>query len=148
ESSSWRVFVQTKSVNGVYSALAPVAARLRFCPDGAAPPLPGDAVRVEERQVAGIEWVTFPFRLNLLPPRDSTGSTGLAMVPMPKLGSGLGDNLANLEFIRHPQGRRCLHFRWSRAPTERTPRDPKSASVPPDLVAAYELYEFDADAHI
>jgi hypothetical protein len=150
EQSSWRVFIQTKSVNGVYSALAPVATRLRFCPQGSAPPLPGDlARRVEERQVAAIEWFAFPFRLNLLPPRDCTGSTGFAMVPMPQLGKTLQSDLTqSLEFVRHPQGRRCLHFHWNRGPTDHTPGAPQAAAVPPDLVAAYELYEFDADAHI
>jgi hypothetical protein len=241
--------VQTKSVNGVYSALAPVATKLRFCPDSAAPPLPGDtAHRVEERQVAAIEWFAFPFHLGLLPPRDTTGSTGFAMVPMPKHptrlqdaatanGNGtamtltdstvvleitapvrmsggttinfeasndgstyapiqgtnvdtgangtttttpgdwrfdvtnlksirarisaysagtitvvglvqLDDQLANLEYVRHPDGKRCLHFRWNRGPTAPPPGLPASAIAPPDLIAAYELYEFDADAHI
>jgi hypothetical protein len=149
EASSWRVFVQTKSVNGVYSALAPVATKLRFCPQGVRPPVPGDLLRrVEERQVASIEWFSLPFRLDLLPPRDCTGTTGFAMVPMPMLGKTFDNGLGHLEFVRHPQGRRCLHMTWNRGPTLHAPGASRAVNVPPDLIAGYEIYEFDADAHI
>jgi hypothetical protein len=176
---AWRVFVQAVSplrgshgtqVEGVPSALAAVAVRLRFltapepAPSGqaAAAPVPALAetpatfsiTPFEERKVGLLEWLPDPVRFNLLPPEDQTSRDGFALVPMPilsatnnpsagwryPLDTPVTDALPGLRFEAHPERFRAIQMTWNQGPSGQFDH-------PIELHAKYQLFEFDADAN-
>lgn len=141
---AWRVFVQAKSASGVYSALIPVDLRLRFHANDL---VPLQQSAPEERRPGALEWLPLPVTSAMLPPRDQLGKGGFARVPMPPKDSikeldanGLG------RFELHPARRRCLQMVWNQIGTPEAPVAPVPAKYPREFHAAFDLYEFDADA--
>lgn len=147
---SWRVFMQTVSVNGVPSALAPVQLLLRVeaeqadVVDAQTPP-----EEREERRPAELEWLPFPIRFAMLPPEDERATRGTAHVPMPAADGAAqrfvfpgepAEVLGSIRYEPHPVGTRCVRFRWNQGPSD-TPE------YPLDLNAGYQLLELDIDAH-
>jgi hypothetical protein len=108
---AWRVFVQAVTprrgssgeTDGVPSALAAVAVRLRFERAAPAPPVAKPSAAAakpaalsasecdfvigpfEERKVGVLEWLPDPIRFNVLPPEDQACRDGFLLVPMPVL---------------------------------------------------------------
>ncbi len=166
---SWRVFAQAVtrprgvSGEGVPSALAAVAVRLRFVPKiptvttVTALPAPVSTAGThlilpfEERKVGLLEWLPDPIRFNLLPPEDETSLAGFAQVPMPlldekktaqwiyPLSTPLGASPPGLRFELHPERFRSLQMTWNQGPSG-------LPNYPIELHAKYQLFEFDADA--
>ncbi|WNG48138.1 hypothetical protein F0U60_31355 [Archangium minus] len=154
---SWRLFLQTVSVNRVPSALAPVQLLLRVerSSETYSGPVP-DTERREERRPAELEWLPFPTRLPLLPPEDQRATVGDAHFPMPTpAGADAGADwgrfssvlegldrgeLGGVTHQLHPGNLRCIRFRWNQGPSG-------AAEHPLDLYAGYRLLELDADAH-
>lgn len=136
---AWKLFIQTESVNGVFSALAPVQVLLKFKSQGS-------GEEVEERQPAELEWLPKPLSLPLLPPEDQRAMVGNAHVPMPEPskyrleGNILEGNIDSLSYQPHPAGIRCIRFRWNQGPS-------RVKSYPLALTASYDLLELDIDAH-
>ncbi|HHP7243135.1 MAG TPA: hypothetical protein ACFE0H_00470, partial [Elainellaceae cyanobacterium] len=136
---SWRVFIQTISVNGVPSALAPVQLILHF--ESFQSVGTGD---IEERQPAQLEWVPHPIKFPMLPPEDERAIAGVTHVPMPTLEDGqapqfTGD-LDAVHYDRHPANLRLVRFRWNQGPSDQP-------NYPISLNAGYTLLELDVDAH-
>lgn len=138
---AWRVFLQTESAGGVFSALTPVKIVLRFKPQtpqslAEIPPL--------ERQPPLLEWIARPLAWQMLAPEDEKADVDFAAFPMPKRAENNGaidGNLADLlEFETHPDRLRAIRLRWNQSPSER--RD-----YPTNLQAGYQIFEFDLDAH-
>lgn len=143
---AWRVFFQTISLNGVPSALAPVKLRLQITPDAtvAVDTLVPLEERREERRPAELEWLPQPMRFPILPPEDELATVGALHVPMPSPGDGASamvfdPALANLRHRVHPEGLRCVRFRWNQGPSG-------EAGYPLDLNAGYRILELDVDA--
>jgi hypothetical protein len=144
EPAAWRVFVQTKSAAGVYSALAPVNLRLRFATQE--DPLSPIETAPEERRPSAVEWLPEVVQMDMLPPRDVTGQTGFAKAPMPALAP-LGHAEWTLgAFQLHPQRRRCLKMAWNQAGSPGAKVAPIPAAYPREYHAGYDLFEYDADA--
>lgn len=157
----WDVYVQTRSVNGVYSALTPVSVRLRFfrsdevpVEQPGEPDQPVSAARsgTEERRPGLLEWLPRPVSLNLLPPRDIASDVGFALIPMPTLDAVEGPLPANggwtgkVDFQAPPDRRRAIEFHWNQGPS--LVKEATETRYPIELHAGYELYEFDTDAHL
>lgn len=141
---SWRVYVQTQSTSGVYSALVPISIRIRFL--GVDEDDDVIAAAQEERRPLALEWLPNPVTANLLPADDLAGEVGFALVPMPpddpQGDTGLSEEQTTAGFWPHPGRRRVLKFRWNQAPST-------SGDHPPLAInAGFELYEFDADANV
>ncbi|GAB4515279.1 MAG: hypothetical protein OHK0046_18520 [Anaerolineae bacterium] len=143
---AWHAFIQTVSVNGVPSALAPVELLLRVEPDTntrkEADGIDDDLLPREDRRPAELEWLAAPLQLPLLPPEDQRAQTGLAHFPRARRGSSYrlsADPLAEVQHQPHPAGVRCVRFRWNQGASHRP-------DYPLDLNAGYELYQLDADA--
>ncbi|MGP1373852.1 MAG: hypothetical protein ACTS3T_13570 [Almyronema sp.] len=146
---SWKIYFQTVSLNQVPSALAPVQLLLRF--NSAAT---DQSDQVEERRPAELEWLPQPLRLPLLPPEDQRAIVGTAHFPMPTAQlSAQGIETAGLKFAfdgtpdslklayrQHPQGIRCIRFRWNQGPSQ-------PLTYPLALTASYDLLALDIDAH-
>ncbi|MBE9110101.1 hypothetical protein IQ273_11840, partial [Nodosilinea sp. LEGE 07298] len=132
---AWQVFLQTESVNGVPSALAPVKLLLLFKTS-----VSGDSL--EERQPAQLEWLPKPLRLPMLPPEDSRIVAGVAHVPMPGLGTAalFSGSLNDVTYRPHPAQLRLLRLRWNQGPSHQP-------QYPLNLNASYTLLELDVDAH-
>lgn len=132
---AWQVFLQTESVNGVPSALAPVKLLLQFKTSGS-----GD--NLEERQPAQLEWLPRPLRLPMLPPEDSRIVAGIAHVPMPGLKEDalFSGSLDGVTYRPHPAQLRLLRLRWNQGPSHQP-------QYPLNLNASYTLLELDVDAH-
>jgi hypothetical protein len=140
---AWRVFFQTVSPGGVRSALAPVQLLLRVEPDANVKFTDGKRDRREERRLAELEWLPYPTRLPLLPPEDLLAISGQAHFPMPDLSRGnlqFDGTLNGISYQTHPTGIRCLRFRWNQGASH-------NANYPLDLIASYQLYQLDIDAH-
>jgi len=140
----WRVFVQTKSATGVYSALVPVTLRLRFTTSEqlTSPNLPTP----EERRTSTLEWLPNPVAMDMLPPRDMMGQPGFALVPMPPTQPiGVAADLGH--FTLHPSRRRCQKIVWNQMGTAGAVL-PTPIAAPREFHAGYELFEFDVDAHL
>lgn len=143
---AWRIYIQTESVNGVPSPLAPVALRLRMDPKSVVVAPGADEEtgppRREVRRPAELEWLPRPTRLRVLPPEDLRGEPGTAHFPMPikesdlKFKPAIGDAV---EFHEHPTGIRAISFRWNQAPSGQP-------GYPVDLNAGFHLLELDIDA--
>jgi hypothetical protein len=130
---AWRVYFQTISGHSVPSALAPIQLTLRLETFSAG------EVGVEERNPAELEWLPPPTPLPFLPPEDERGITGVAHFPMPCVDKFLfGGNLVNISFQPHPDGLRCIRFRWNPGPSGQI-------NYPLDLHAGYHLLELDID---
>jgi len=142
---SWRVFFQTQSDNGVFSALAPVQLVLRF-KSKTKNDRDEEIENTEEKQPAELEWLPYPMQLPILSPEDLKGQSGEAHVPVPVLSSALPESfrfdptLSNIKFKPHPNTIRCIRFRWNRGNSAQ----PK---YPLDLIARYHLLQLDIDAH-
>ena len=140
---AWKVFFQTVSPGGVRSALAPVQLLLRVEPDANVKFTDGKRDRREERRLAELEWLPYPTRLPLLPPEDLLAISGQAHFPMPDLSQGnlqFDGTLNGISYQTHPTGIRCLRFRWNQGASH-------NANYPLDLIASYQLYQLDIDAH-
>jgi hypothetical protein len=139
EPLSYRAYLQTESVNGVPSALAPVQILLRLEPAG------GEGERREERRPGELEWLPRPVSLPYLPAEDQLATPGIVHVPMPRSSASdeelrFGGDLRGVEFAPHPGGKRCIRFRWNRGPSS-------AADYPLALGAGFQILELDADAH-
>lgn len=140
---AWTLFLQTESANGVRSSLAPVQILLVFSRGN-------DNPQTEERQPAELEWLPRPLTLPWLPPEDQRATVDFAHVPMPCAKSENGEiNVSRFQFNGstdflkyqvHPNGLRCVRFRWNPGPSRGT-------SYPLALTASYDLLELDIDAH-
>ncbi|MFM7427611.1 MAG: hypothetical protein ACKO7W_21870, partial [Elainella sp.] len=139
---AWTLFIQTESVNGVLSALAPVQVLLKFEQRSSSQPesrQPQAAPQLEERQPAELEWLPKPLALALLPPEDQRATVGETHVPMPT-GYRFQGSADSLSYQVHPAGLRCIRFRWNRGPSQ-------GQRYPLALTASYDLLELDIDAH-
>jgi hypothetical protein len=131
---AWTVFIQTESVNGVPSALAPVGILLQAQPiENAA------ADKFEERRPAHLEWLPRPIALPFLPPEDQRATVGRAHFPMPLVQPGYAD-LQAIGYRRHPAGTRCIRLRWNQGASQ-------LPEYPLHLNAGYHLLQLDIDAH-
>lgn len=138
---SWRAFLQTESLNGVPSALAPVQLLIEAAP--ATAPAPGEdpEQRREQRRPAELEWLARPQRQTVLPPEDGRATPGPAHVPMPgREHARFTGALDGIAYAAHPAGLRCVRLRWNQGPSA----DP---AYPLDLCAGFEVLELDVDAH-
>lgn len=132
---AWRVFFQTISVNNVPSALAPVGIALIALTPGVS-----EAIAVEERRPAELEWLAQPIKFPLLPPEDQRAIPGMAHFPMPiSAEERLGESFANIHYTEHPLELRCVRFRWNQGPSSQP-------DYPLDLNAGYKLLQLDIDA--
>ena len=86
---SWRVFVQSRSANGVYSTLTPLQVAMRFRDPAVGGKFERDVERDEERRFGTLERIADPTAFPLLPPRDIGGQSGFALVPMPTTAPGV-----------------------------------------------------------
>lgn len=134
---SWRFFLQTESVNGVPSPLAPVECSIRVTARDTE-----YVEQMEERNPAEIEWLPRPVQLKMLPPEDQRAVTGFAHVPMPQKAGDYGfrGTLDNVSFQQHPFGLRCIRLNWNQGPSS-------LPDYPLELTAGYDLLELDVDAH-
>lgn len=137
---SWRAFLQTESLNGVPSPLAPVQLLLEALP-AARVARADQYLRREQRRPAELEWLARPIRFEVLPPEDGRATPGPAHVPMPAPSALRFDGrLSGVGFTRHPAGLRCIRLRWNQAPSG-------AGAYPLDLSAGFDVLELDADAH-
>jgi hypothetical protein len=129
---SWSVFIQTESVNGVPSALAPVTVKLKF-----AGPVGG---KFEERQPGDLEFLPQPIVWPLLPPEDQHATTGIAHFPMPAGTFVFDGTMVNARFRQHPEATRLIRFRWNQGPSGQR-------GYPMALHAGFTLLELNIDAN-
>lgn len=143
---SWRVFVQTKSVTNVYSALVPINIRVRFTTssDSHSP----RETAPEERRPGTIEWLPDPVQIDMLPPRDISGQPGFVQSPMPALVPYGHHDWQLGQFELHPLRRRCLRMAWNQVGTPGATVVPQPAGYPREYHSGYDLFEFDADARV
>ncbi|MEM8671192.1 MAG: hypothetical protein AAGG48_26960 [Planctomycetota bacterium] len=156
----WDVYVQTRSVNGVYSALTPVSVRLRFCAKSGSGTGEVHVSGAEERRPGLLEWIPKPVSLGLLPPRDIAANVGFSLIPMPPVDAVQAPTIPPrdptdadrswttvVDFQPPPDRRRAIEFQWNQGPS-RLRGEADVAEYPIELHAGYELYEFDTDAHL
>ncbi|MAT42822.1 MAG: hypothetical protein CL609_10800 [Anaerolineaceae bacterium] len=145
---AWHVYIQTTSINGVPSALAPVGLILRIENETVQFPIDPNAQKIqrEERRPAELEWLPYPIRLAPIPATDMNSTTGIAYFPMINTDGyeddpdtfRFGGTLNQVNYRSHPLGIRSVRFRWNQGPSGQP-------EYPLDLNAEFQILELNVD---